>query len=1416
MKVVRFNKVKKLLFAGFAFVATALFAVLFTTAPVTTSAATIDGTNFRTDGASIRVFKKEVDGSLSDTDRKGIRFHIELNEGYEVGGIPLLDTSDTTSNVNGAYKMAEGYKTYTLVIPTRLLESENVLFENPLVKKIDTTGYWYSDGDNWESIAYLYDIPVERYTDAFSYCGVICSVAEDGTETALVYSDTKARSVAYVAKEAYVETIQDTPYWGSSEMDEKATPLIKAFVPEYNIIYTEYDANGVEKEIKTETVLWGDAPKNAPTGVSTWYDTKSNGEIDLTQAMEYSMSGDVKIVATSATEFVLTGVAKQDDFTVGGNTYNGVKIYATLHKTAFANQTEMDIHAVNVEHKRGGAVLTDGFALQGVWTMEDGNQMRLFFAFDSSNLQNGDEIVIKGDSVFYANGKMYELTEDYVIDCTMTGDTSAYDMNLGYIENADVQQIINCAEDSTVGDNDNGIDEIDEWTIRVYFYEDVLVDGAFTFMHPEVATPVYLKRGGTIIPIAGGLYHWVDGKYKILELIGDGEYKNAVYGQSGDELFFAAGTHLQQNGGYYLLKEDIKSRYNATIWATGDLLNSFGADALSTVGSKTDTVENDGSITKEIRIDTVTHWTANMPQEADRYKVSNWTAEKRDVNAPYAVYHTAVDGTVTEIEKLHYYGQSNGNGGYYQILVLRGFSGEKVGERVTIAAGTYLWIGGAYVEITEEITYYFNGAAWIKNFDPSMATPLTAASFNGDAYNNYGQNAIYLHLNGSSYFGTENDKDVMITAGSIKVNGVAYNKLMYHYFGETTVFFRILQGNNANSPVGVNELQDTVVIEKGTCLWLGTTCCEFTEDVEWIYGGQNDKWSPVLGGVDVSIAGLKNATIAGLGTFSVGNTYNLKVTPNNGYNVSKVVLNGRTAALTKNNEYTFTVAASNEIYIEAVKGNRVTFSIPSTVTIDGGAISNGMIKTVAAGDSLTFAVSVAEGYKVTNVSNAVNNGDGTYTVTPASDVTVTISTENRYKVIYSGANTNVTIAGLGTASDSYSAWVDNDTEITFTVEAASGYTLMGVKGATANNDGSYTVTVSGANVTIQATALETNSLTIADVMLGFENRTGWNPSANPDHYYFAMTYTGGTNKWLNVPAGNLTGYWNDHPEKADANCGVDIMEYIYINDSSLRDITLANKAGTTKYSGSTFPFDMGSWYAPVVVEPTTGSGLFIRVLNSFVNDLGGTFNITIKAGFSILDENSKRLYVNEDIAFTFNGSSFVRVETGTPIVDATSLIGMENRTGWNPSANPDHLYFAMLNSNGTNGWLNVPAGNLTGYWNDHPEKANDNKGVDIMEYIHINGTSLRDITLANKAGTTKYSGSTFPFDMGSWYAPVVVEPTTGSGLFIRILNKYVTDLGGTFTITIKAGFTILDENGNRLVVNSDINYNYNGSQLVRA
>ena len=1366
-------------------------------------------TEYKTEGASVRVFrsKRNDDGtrSLVTTDRQGIRFHVQTGAGYEVAaGTPLVDVEAEKNELNDSYKLAEGYKTYTLVIPTRLLQGE-LTKETVNVLAIETSEYWYSDADgNWESIAYIYNIPDNMYTDALTYRGIICKV-EGETETLVAETEMAERSLAYVAKRAYNDTIADGDYWGSPELDEQAAPLIKNFVPTYSITYKDASGN----ELGTEEVLWGDAPASVPTNEKgTWYDTTGSEEVDVTKTMDFTQNRTLTLTTTSAEEFVLTGVAAHSH----SNGYDGVKMYATLPVDKFADGTELDIHAVNVTHTGNGTYK----GLAGVWAMKESDGMRLFFGFkEGTALTSGDKLTISEDSVFYANGVMYKLTKEYTIDY----DGVDYGMFLGYLNNAHVKAIYNAAEDAT----GNGGDPND-FTIRVEFYEDIMITDSYVFKHPDSTQPVEIRCGqdaSVVHPISGGEYYWVedenqpDGYTKILELIATGEHKNYAYGKhKGDELVGLAGTMLVQNGGYYIFEDEMYAYFLPTadaqpngvvegVWTVGTESGAYGKDEFAKTGEY---VAND----TEVRFITQHAW-FDTADGAGKVTLENMSA-----TAENAVYHTSVDGEVTGTKEIYYHGYND-----HQNLGIRGIPTPQAGDTITIVGGTRFWHKQQYYvvgdlvgeERTKDVVFCYNGDYWFSGYDASNNVTAENADVGGMDTNPEHNGEIRLWFDGSA-------KQVLNATlpGYMIIDPrtpAIYNDTQIS--GLNTAFYYSSANDMVALITGVTaaKVGDYFLVPKGSAWWTMfygepdpvNRAVIFSQDVEATYNGS--AW--VKGDYRATLDYVENHyTISGTtkGRLYLGNSYTFSVTPASGYVVSKVYINGISQPLA--DSYTFTAQETNVVEVETVFGYNVTFDVATGATVDSGAIVSGMVKPMAQGDTFTFTVAANEGYKITGVTGAADNGNGTYTVTADGHKTVAIATEKLYKVTYSGANTTASAAGIGSVSNGFSTWVDNGTSVTFTIEAASGYVLTAVSGATDNGNGTYTATVNGADVTVTTTTVATSSLTDANDLIGIENRSSW--AGAEDAYCFGATYTNGTNGYLNTTS-DLSCYWNDNAGKASLNNGVDVMEYIYINDTSTRTLITKNANGETSYKASTtFPLSMGGCYAPISIESTTGSGIWIRIMKDFVADLGGTFTITIKAGFMLPDEHGNILYVSEDISYRFENGTLTKILNANKI-DATDLIGIENRSSW--AGTEDAYCFGATYTNGTNGYLNTTS-DLSCYWNDNAGKASLNNGVDVMEYIYINDTSTRTLITKNANGETSYKASTtFPLSMGGCYAPISIESTTGSGIWIRIMKDFVADLGGTFTITIKAGFTILDEQGNQLLVKSDISYDFINNTLVK-
>ncbi len=1323
--------------------------------PVHANAATLSATEFKTNGSSVRVFEKDHTGAYLETNRKGLRFHVEMGSGYAYNGTTLLDTS--AQNDRGSWKMTDGFKTYTLVLPTRLL-SGDLTVETDKVLKIDTSGYWYTDGDgNWESVAYVYNIPAARYTDTFSFRGVVCTVDENGTETVVVSTEISERRLVEVAKQAYKDTIADGDYWGSAEMDETAAPLLKAFVPTYSISYTVGATTPT-----TEEVLWGDVPQSVPSfdivedeyieKKATWYDTTNNEEVDITKAMEWTENRTLTLTNATSAEFVLTGVADYNNFTVESTLYSGAKIYATLPATDFYTADEIvngtskfvpvDAKAVNIEYEGTGTFT----GLQGVWTLLEGKgsdcensnfgaQVRLVFAFDSSTLVSGDKLIIKADSVFYTNNIMYKLTEEYTIDYTVNEGKEDYGIFLGYLYNSDIKSIESWIEPT----------DTTRKRIRVTFYDDLLVNSDFEFIFdgamPDGYTyPVYTKcnETGTVTEITQGHYYWNEGQNTILELEGYEEH-------DADELYGVPGIKIVQNGGYYIFEDAMYAYLVDDDWVVGKEKGTFGANAFENKG------HNETAGTQEVRFTTNSNTALTAGGTTNRWfdEVYYLTAENMSETEPYAVYATAPDGTVTEIEEFIYHGQSyetnDGTTTYNHIFALKNYIGTEAGETVTIISGTRFWYGSDYFTATEKIVFYYNGECWITNHNGEADYTATADNFTGKNYNFYevGVNKLRMHFTSELFGGVTSP--LYVESGSVKVNDVAYTELYYH--GNGNMILEIIGGTE--TAIGSTPFVDTLVIEAGTRLWCGIPsgqtstpyCLEFTEALEWRYVGESltdgsgnplkyewvipnntnitradvikmsnntdadgevrltlasgiltnsfygymavdtSKGIPVVNGVEKanysfaygqannliavrggeygrnlgdyiiipagsvwwttqgsltfteeifgafnggewfvgfnaedklnevsqsniqevyndgsnevrikiplgindtyygavaiegeayvtkvdgtvvntvfsywyggasgtytanhSLIGLRgtgiggssngdvltikagtriafqasnsgyceivddlvytyvdgawkagnlngsatyngsNATVTGDEKVIIGKTYTFTVTPNSGYAVSEVTVNGTPLALNNNNVYTFTAAATNEIVVSTIStasAYKVTFAVSAGVTVEGGAYGDGSEVYVVSGESLTFSVEVASGYRFVGVEGAVDNGDNTYTVTPTDSTTVTITAVKQWTVTYTLNESTALIYGQTVTSGS-SMTVDEGTYVV-TVTANSGYAITGITNATNNLDGTYTVVVDSNKAvvvnTMQSIQLDSSAIT---------------------------------------------------------------------------------------------------------------------------------------------------------------------------------------------------------------------------------------------------------------------------------------------------------------------------------------------------
>ena len=392
----------------------------------------------------------------------------------------------------------------------------------------------------------------------------------------------------------------------------------------------------------------------------------------------------------------------------------------------------------------------------------------------------------------------------------------------------------------------------------------------------------------------------------------------------------------------------------------------------------------------------------------------------------------------------------------------------------------------------------------------------------------------------------------------------------------------------------------------------------------------------------------------------------------------------------------------------------------------------------------------------------------------------------------------------------------------------------------------YSVYSYGADKTATAKYISGTDLS-ANLVLG-----DWGfPTAEPDtRYLWFHEHTG-------LPATIYTECWNDHrADNAALNNGVDLMDYILIDEKSARSIVTQN-AADRKYTGATAPLSYGGVFAPIGLF-TNGSGIAIKVLESYKTE----FILTFKAGFQI-NSNGTLYYLSEDVKYqiyaaggntrvydlTFAGTDTVKTIapegaigalpavpekagcTGVWTIDGVEITADTvynygaNKTAtvqysqditdtltlsdWGDPESAGVSFIAIQNSG-----VDIATPFETQYrfncWNDNGTNSNVNHnfGVDPLAYIEIDGETVRSIVEANAASADPYKGTTEPSSWGGRFAPILVY-TSNTTISVRILTTYKTD----FKITIKAGFTLLNSDGVKLYTTRDITYAHTESSF---
>ncbi|MBR2337133.1 MAG: hypothetical protein IKA61_04220 [Clostridia bacterium] len=380
------------------------------------------------------------------------------------------------------------------------------------------------------------------------------------------------------------------------------------------------------------------------------------------------------------------------------------------------------------------------------------------------------------------------------------------------------------------------------------------------------------------------------------------------------------------------------------------------------------------------------------------------------------------------------------------------------------------------------------------------------------------------------------------------------------------------------------------------------------------------------------------------------------------------------------------------------------------------------------------------------------------------------------------------------------------------------------------------------------TAVASYALDYTDY-LGIEDRTSWASGGHADIVSFGLmdfSITEGNQYFKS----SVSGCWyKGNADVITANNGIDILEYVYLNGVSARSLIDGNTEGKSTADTAYWLSNSAAW--PIAFE--TGTDCWIRIDKTAFD--GGNFTITIKAGFTIIRNDGQIITTTSDIIYNYSngvlGSKIVdkaytlsfegtdvtkQLKSSDTIGELPAVPEREGYTGvwtidgveitadtcytygadktatvvyskditdtiglgdWGvPETESDIRYLWIRDNN-----ADIATAYPSSYWNDHEDNKDSNFGIDIMQYVLIDGESVRDIINANAAGTTSYAGATtFPLNLGGCYAPICIE-TAGDGIRFKVLVSYKT----SFEVTFKAGFTLIS-NGIKLYTTEDVVY----------
>ena len=340
-----------------------------------------------------------------------------------------------------------------------------------------------------------------------------------------------------------------------------------------------------------------------------------------------------------------------------------------------------------------------------------------------------------------------------------------------------------------------------------------------------------------------------------------------------------------------------------------------------------------------------------------------------------------------------------------------------------------------------------------------------------------------------------------------------------------------------------------------------------------------------------------------------------------------------------------------------------------------------------------------------------------------------------------------------------------------------------------NSDVTYSY---DSGVFVKTTAEKINVDGIANfALISTNNNT---PASDGTYSKITLTFDGVTRVMSKGAVGTdgSGGFWvNDNA--VNYTYGVDLMNYLYINGVSARSVVGTSGTGLVNALATFGPVAVCVW--PTSIE--------IRVRNSYINyeDL----YITLKSGWGLLTDDGKMLKTTQDCTYRHyvDGVGNHSYEYATDFIDLSeTTVHFENlvkadKTYNGASATRFQFWFDGVNQ------ITHKKSNGDFCVNDHATDKTD--GVDLMQYIYVNGVSARSIVNDNIAGNLDktYVGLA-DGSSTTTFGPICVYMFSGKHFQIRIDDSYL-DYDDIF-LTIKAGLVWWTADNKVLTVSEDMTF----------